>query len=107
MVNVHVRFVHVLVNLELTVYHPDRWLVSKLRIGCNDAWVWQWGKQLCVNEGENGGLKNHACPSVLRISRMWGLFYHVDNVSTECPKAKKLGRGANDGGLFSISVMSL
>jgi hypothetical protein len=35
-------------------------------------------------------LEYHTCPSVLRITRMWDLFHHVNNVSTEHPKAEEV-----------------
>ena len=89
-VNARVRFVHVFVNLELPVDHPDRWLERKWRIGCDEAWVRRWVERRCTDEGEDGWLKNHACPSVLRVARMRYLFHHIDDVSTEHPKAEKV-----------------
>ena len=89
-VKVCVRFVHILVNLELTVNHPDRWLEREWRIGCDEAWVQRWDKRHCVDEGEDGWLKNHACPSVLRVAQMRDLFQHINDVSTEHPKTEKV-----------------
>ena len=107
MVNIRVHFVHVFINLELTVDHPDCWLEREWGIGCNEAWVRRRDELRCVDEGEDGWLKNHACPSVLRVARMRDLFHHIDDMSTEHPKAQKnFGLGAKVGGLFSISIMS-
>ena len=46
LVNIRVRLVHVFVNLELTVNHPDPWLERKWRIGCDESWVRQWDELL-------------------------------------------------------------
>ena len=98
--DVGICFEHILINFELIIYHFDRRCKSEWRKDGNEAWVWWWNKRHCIDEGEDGWLEYHTCPSVLRITRMRDLFHHIDHVSTEHPMAEEVWEWCQCRGAF-------
>ena len=98
--DVGICFEHILINFELIIYHFYRWCKSEWRIDGNESWVWWWNERHCIDEGENGWLEYHTCPFVLKITRMWDLFHHINDVLTEHPKAEEVWAWCQRRGAF-------